>query len=296
MPRRARRRRRPARLGQARGVGGRRGLGRGPDPAPPARGAGPGADRRRRALGHCCILGSCVGSAYMGGQPSVDGLGAQLVVPGLVAVDLAQPVRGAVLGQPRRGTGGPDVDRVARHVGGRARAWPPSGRPPPPSRTSRSPRGGAVPGTPASASRCRRRTRRRRPRRRSRPGAGRRAAPGRGWPRPEPRRRRPSCRRGRHRRPRRAQHGARCERECATRTGATVADEDAGDWWPRPRRSPRRRRAGRRRGPAIRTRSSFVLVAVGHAASQGSAVLPARMRFSIRRRYAPARSIGACAC
>ena len=30
----------------------------------------------------------------------------------------------------------------------------------------------------------------------------------------------------------------------------------------------------------------------GHAASQGSAVLPARMRFSICRRYAPARSIG----
>jgi len=36
--------------------------------------------------------------------------------------------------------------------------------------------------------------------------------------------------------------------------------------------------------------------AVGHAAISGSAALPARMRFSIRRRYAPARSIGACAC
>src|SRR5919108_4966021 len=31
--------------------------------------------------------------------------------------------------------------------------------------------------------------------------------------------------------------------------------------------------------------------AVGHASSQGSVVLPARMWFSIRRRYAPARSI-----
>jgi len=35
---------------------------------------------------------------------------------------------------------------------------------------------------------------------------------------------------------------------------------------------------------------------VGHAAIEGSVVLPARMRFSIRRRYVPARSIGACAC
>ena len=81
-------------------------------------------DQARAASGrgsstHGCILGSCVGSAYMGGQPLVDGFGAQLVVPGLVAVDLAQPVLGAVLGQPRRGPGGPDVDRVPRHVRGR---------------------------------------------------------------------------------------------------------------------------------------------------------------------------------
>src|ERR671923_974119 len=34
--------------------------------------------------------------------------------------------------------------------------------------------------------------------------------------------------------------------------------------------------------------------AVGHAAISGGVVLPARMRFSIRRRYAPARSIEAC--
>ena len=42
----------------------------------------------------------------------IDGFGAQFVVPGFVAVDLAQPVLGAVFGQPRRGIGGPDVDRV----------------------------------------------------------------------------------------------------------------------------------------------------------------------------------------
>ena len=36
--------------------------------------------------------------------------------------------------------------------------------------------------------------------------------------------------------------------------------------------------------------------AVDHAAIERSVVLPARMRFSIRRRYAPARSIGASAC
>ena len=57
----------------------------------------------------------------------IDGFGAQFVVPGFVAVDLAQPVLGAVLGQPRRGIGGPDVDRVARHVSRRARGGHPSG-------------------------------------------------------------------------------------------------------------------------------------------------------------------------
>jgi hypothetical protein len=42
----------------------------------------------------------------------IDGFGAQFVVPGFVAVYLAQPVLGAVFGQPRRGIEGPDVDRV----------------------------------------------------------------------------------------------------------------------------------------------------------------------------------------
>jgi hypothetical protein len=46
----------------------------------------------------------------------IAGFGAQFVVPWFVAVDLAQPVLGAVLGQPRRGIGVPDVDRVPRHV------------------------------------------------------------------------------------------------------------------------------------------------------------------------------------
>src|SRR4051812_19409764 len=55
-----------------------------------------------------------------------DGLRAQFVVPRLVAVDLAQPVRGAAGGQPRRG-GGSDVDRVPRHVSRRVGGGHPSG-------------------------------------------------------------------------------------------------------------------------------------------------------------------------
>ena len=57
----------------------------------------------------------------------IDGFGAQFVVPGLVAVDLAQPVPGAVLGQPRGGIGAPDVDRVPRHVSRRAGGGHPAG-------------------------------------------------------------------------------------------------------------------------------------------------------------------------
>ena len=53
--------------------------------------------------------------------------GAQFVVPGFVAVDLAQPVLGAVLGQPPRGIRGPDVDRVPRHVSRRLRGGHPPG-------------------------------------------------------------------------------------------------------------------------------------------------------------------------
>ena len=57
----------------------------------------------------------------------IDGFGAQFVVPGFVAVDLAQPVLGAVLGQPRSGIGVPDVDRIPRHVSRRLRGGHPQG-------------------------------------------------------------------------------------------------------------------------------------------------------------------------
>ena len=58
----------------------------------------------------------------------IDGFGTQFVVPRFVAVDLAQPVFGAVLGQPRRRIGVPDVDRVPRHVSRRLRSgYPPGG-------------------------------------------------------------------------------------------------------------------------------------------------------------------------
>ena len=80
-----------------------------------------------RRAGHGCNRGSFVGSAYMRGQPSIDGSGAQLVVPRFVAVDLAEPVPGAVPGQPRRGVGPPDVDCVSRLVGGSAGHRHPSG-------------------------------------------------------------------------------------------------------------------------------------------------------------------------
>ena len=57
----------------------------------------------------------------------IDGFGAQFVVPGFVAVDLAQPVLGAALGQPRHGIEGPHVDRVPRHVCRRVRGGHPPG-------------------------------------------------------------------------------------------------------------------------------------------------------------------------
>ena len=57
----------------------------------------------------------------------IDRFGAQFVVPGFVAVDLAQPVPGAVFGQPRRGIEGPDVDRVPPHVSRRLRGGHPPG-------------------------------------------------------------------------------------------------------------------------------------------------------------------------
>src|SRR3954454_15135113 len=67
------------------------------------------------------------GVGVHGRATAIDGFGAQLVVPGFVAVDLAQPVLGAVLGQPRRGIGGPNVDRVPRHMSRRVGGGHPSG-------------------------------------------------------------------------------------------------------------------------------------------------------------------------
>jgi len=57
----------------------------------------------------------------------IGGFGAQFVVPGFVAVDLAQPVLAAVLGEPRRGVERPNVDRVPRHVSRRLRGGHPPG-------------------------------------------------------------------------------------------------------------------------------------------------------------------------
>ncbi len=45
------------------------------------------------------------------GATVIDGFGAQFVVPGFVAVDLAQLVLGTMFGQPRPGIEGPNVDR-----------------------------------------------------------------------------------------------------------------------------------------------------------------------------------------
>ena len=61
------------------------------------------------------------------GATVIDGLGAQFVVPRLVAVDLAEPVFGAVLGQPLRRIGAPNVDCVPRDVGRRLRGGHPAG-------------------------------------------------------------------------------------------------------------------------------------------------------------------------
>jgi hypothetical protein len=57
---------------------------------------------------------------------AVDGSGSQFVVPGLVPVDLAESILRAMSGQPRRGPGWPDVDRLSRHMSRRARGGDPS--------------------------------------------------------------------------------------------------------------------------------------------------------------------------
>jgi len=53
-------------------------------------------------------------------------LGAKLEVPGFVAIDLAEAVVGAVLGQPGRGIEWPDVHGVPGHVSRRGRSGDPS--------------------------------------------------------------------------------------------------------------------------------------------------------------------------
>ena len=58
---------------------------------------------------------------------TVDCSDAQLEVPGFVAVHLAQPVGGAVPGQPSGGVGVGEIDRVAGHVGGGLRGRDPAG-------------------------------------------------------------------------------------------------------------------------------------------------------------------------
>ena len=68
-------------------------------------------------------------------------------------------------------------------------------------------------------------------------------------------------------------------------------DEDASNWEPRTAAitaTTTSRPAARIRRVRIRRGVARARVAVGHASSQGGAVLPARMWFSIRRRYAAA--------
>jgi hypothetical protein len=88
------------------------------------------------------------------------------------------------------------------------RGWLPIGQLPLLSRISRPPHGVVLPGTPANASHFRRRTRPLRPRHPLRPGAGHRGELDPGWRHPVSRQQRLSCRRGRHRQPRRTHHGA----------------------------------------------------------------------------------------
>ena len=238
----------------------------------------------------------------------IDGFGAQFVVPGFVAVDLAQPVRGAVLGQPRRGIGRARCRPRPPTREQTCRGWPPSGRLPLPSRTSRPPRGAVAPGTPGNASHCRRRTRPRRPRHRLRPGAGHRAEP-------ESRLATPGISSSKTvvpsgTAPSASPSAPRCSprrrRRWRDRAGASdgvevtaVEDEDAGNLVAEgcgDRRDDDQQAGDTDPANPDPTGRCSCWFAVGHAASQGSAVLPARMRFSICRRYAPARSIGACAC
>src|SRR4051812_8862164 len=70
------------------------------------------------------VRGICV----LGGASVARGARPQLVVPGLVAVDLAEPVRPAVLRQPPLGVAGAQVDGVTGHVRRRLGRGDPPGR------------------------------------------------------------------------------------------------------------------------------------------------------------------------
>jgi hypothetical protein len=228
-----------------------------------------------------------------------DGLRAHLVVPRLVAVDLAEPVGGAACGQPRRGIGGPDVDRVPRHVRRSRTGGHPSG-----SLRFRAVLGDRVSaklilvrgGAPAAVDNeldavgC---------------GIGCGPAQGseEGWI---------ELGHARNRVVEDRRAGGDGTVSLARRT--TVLTARGADRWCSPRR--RRRRRGRARsrrrqrlGPEGHgdrreggqqadpadpanpdpTGRSSCWCAGGHASIKGSAALPARMRCSIRRRYAPAR-------
>src|ERR671930_2009726 len=92
-------------------------------PAIPVMGCRPSPMPSLRSLLHPWIVRRV---GVHGRATVIDGFGAQFVMPGFVAVDLAQPVLGAVFGQPRRGIGVPDVDRLPRHVRIRAGGGDPS--------------------------------------------------------------------------------------------------------------------------------------------------------------------------
>ncbi len=99
---------------------------------------------------HPWILG---GVGIHGWAAVIDGFGAQFVVPGFVAVDLAQPILGAMFRQPRRGISWSDVDRVLPTRVQTSSRWPPIGQLPLLSHTGRWPREAVDPGTPVNASR-----------------------------------------------------------------------------------------------------------------------------------------------
>ena len=181
--------------------------------------------------------------------------------------------------------------------------WPPTSRPPPRIRTPQPRHEEADPGTPGTASRCRRGARPRRPRHRLQPCAERREALGRDWPHPELRRRRPSSRLTLHRSPRRAHQGAHREghgpqderrrglmRPSRTKTPATGRRGM--------RRSPQRRRAGRRHGSCESgSDGSFVVLAgCGSRLQSRQRAVASAYVLSDTPAICPGSSIGACAC